>query len=119
MRDRHERWFDGAPNHCENLLCEGGSRVLAAHHVCYKQHVVAARGDVWDPRNRLVLCATCHTRHHAGGEGRLKALTLRPENYVFAAELLGPGAAYEYVRRRYRGRDVRLGAMLAAAERAA
>lgn len=80
---------------------------LQLHHVCYRQSVRREHGDQWDPRNSLTVCVDCHASHHAGGSGRLLLTALRDENYVFAAELFGAPAAFEWLRRRYAGFDRR------------
>lgn len=80
---------------------------LQLHHVVYRQHVKREQGDVWDPCNSLTVCAECHASHHSGGAGRVLLSSLRDENYVFAAELFGAPAAFEWLRRRYAGFDRR------------
>jgi len=67
-----------------------------------------------DKRNLVWLAYDCHMAHH----NRAPALTLAklPDSvFEFAAELLGPGEAFEYLRRRYDGQDARLDALLAVA----
>lgn len=68
-----------------------------------------------DPRNLVWAGYRCHAAHH----NRSHPYELRwlPDSaYEFAAEVLGPGRAYEYLRRRYTGPDVRLDALLAQSE---
>jgi hypothetical protein len=86
-------------------------RELAVHHVVEAQEVKRRNGSLWDPRNGLPVTRQQHADHHAGVD-RLPLAELRDENFVFAAELLGGPAAYEYLRRRYRGDDPRLDALL-------
>jgi hypothetical protein len=102
----------------------GKRRGLHRHHVVYQQkirEVVAgerAAGTVLreatlvaDRRNIVMLGFNCHAAHH----GRQRVLPLRAlpgSAYEFAAELLGAGEAYEYLRRRYSGEDWRLDALL-------
>jgi hypothetical protein len=69
-----------------------------------------AGGDEHDPRNSLTVCISCHATHHHTGP--LALVVLRPENYAYALELLGP-AAYDYLRRRYVSEDMRLDRLLA------
>lgn len=112
-RDRvdERRWFDGAPRTCENPECLGRDGRTEGHHCFYKQMLRREGGDIWDPRNRFVLCRDCHKEHH--GRRMPIALTSLPDSvYEFGVELLGPGAAYEYLRKRYRGQDPRLDALL-------
>jgi hypothetical protein len=92
--------------------CCGRRHGLQLHHVVYEQHVRAESGDLRDPRNSLTTCAQCHVSHHGGGRAVMPLTALRSANFEFARELLGPGAAYEYLRRRYAGDDPRLTALL-------
>lgn len=70
------------------------------HHVVYQQRVRAEHGDLHDPRNSLTLCRRCHEAHHQRSQP-LRLKVLRNENYDFAVELLGVGAAFNYLSRRY------------------
>jgi hypothetical protein len=81
------------------------------HHVVYRQEVRREGGDIWDGRNALALCDSCHSRHHARS-AVFPIAALRDENFEFARELLGGPKAYEYLRRRYAGADPRLEALL-------
>lgn len=60
-----------------------------------------AGGDIWDPRNGLTLCASCHAKHHNRSRV-LPVSMLRPENIAYIRELLGE-AADNYLARYYRG----------------
>lgn len=103
-----ERWRAGASSVC--AICEASAEIHL-HHVVYRQEIRKAKGDQCDPRNRLSLCPSCHTAHHQ--RSVVIPLALLPSSaYEFAVELLGPGAAYEYLRRRYVGYDRRLQALL-------
>lgn len=107
----------------------GGQR----HHVVYQQELrdiararpivglVPLKDDVpsgptfgllkADPRNLVLVAKRCHEAHHQ----RVRPLPLHvlPDSvFEFAAEVLGPAAAYEYLRRRYAGGDPRLDALL-------
>lgn len=70
------------------------------HHAIYQQEVRRRGGDLGDPRNFVPLCEPCHAAHHAQMEP-LPSRVLPDEVFVFALELMGCGAAYEYIRRRY------------------
>ena len=85
------------------------------HHVVYEQHVRSEGGDVFDPRNALRLCVSCHSSHHRRGRRVVPLAALRDENYEFAFELLGR-AAEIYLRRRYAGEDPRLALWVRRAE---
>ncbi len=94
--------------------CRLCHRPAQQHHVIYKQHVRRARGNRRDPaadqENALALCREIHhAQAHTGG---LPLTALRDENYAFAVNLLGAGKAYNYLRRRYAGVDLRLDAIL-------
>lgn len=105
-------WREALQPACENPLCrwETPRRERNQHHCIYAQHVRGAGGDVWDPRNSLTLCYDCHARHHGGDRIPLSAL---PDSvFEFAVELLGTGPTYNYLRRRYRGTDPRLDALI-------
>jgi hypothetical protein len=68
-------------------------------------------GDVWDLRNRLPAPALAHAQHTAGA-ARFPLALLPDSAFVFAVELLGPGRAYNLLRREYAGEDARLDALL-------
>lgn len=64
-----------------------------------------------DKRNIVLLGFKCHVAHH--NRSRVLPLGVLPDSvFVFASELLGAGAAFEYLRRRYAGEDARLDALL-------
>lgn len=110
VRDRagERRWYAGAAKACAHC---GGRDRLALHHCLYRQHVKAAAGDVWDPRNALTLCAWCHSGHHGGRRARVLPLSVLPDSvFEFAAEVLGE-RAHGWLRRRYVGEDARLDAL--------
>lgn len=86
------------------IVC--GRRAVHAHHVVYEQHVRNEGGSVRDPRNLVWLCVSCHFGHHARSTPILLS-ELTDDAYDFAAELLGPTAAYVYLQRRYAGGDAR------------
>lgn len=96
------QWYAAKAAWCATCKSTG---LLQQHHVVYEQHVVRAGGDVWDPRNSLTLCVNCHQAHH-GRYLVVGTLLLRDETIAFAADTLGDGAAYEYLRRIYRDADV-------------
>lgn len=104
-------WRADRPTRCE--VCGGRGR-KRAHHVVYAQTVRREGGDLYAIANRLWVCDPCHERHH--GRSRVIALSKLPDSaFEFAAELLGPGRAYNDLRRHYAGEDPRLQALLAAA----
>lgn len=101
-RDREgERRFQSGQSSCQHPKCKGGAHTLHQHHVVYKQHVRAEGGDIWDGRNAIALCNSCHTSHHQRGRP-LPVSAFRPENLEFAVELLGVDRAAAYIERRYR-----------------
>lgn len=99
--------FRSAQTECVHPACEHADTRCHEHHVVYEQHVRREGGDVYDPRNALTLCISCHTSHHRRGSRTVPLRVLRDANYEFAFELLG-AAAFDYLRRRYTGGDPRL-----------
>jgi hypothetical protein len=94
-----KRWRDGHERVCAVAGCTV-RRGLHLHHVIHAQHVEWAGGDVWDPRNRMVVCEQHHADHHA----RVCPLSLADvptSAFAFARDLLGGPTAYEYLLRRY------------------
>lgn len=64
-----------------------------------------------DVRNLVPLCPAAHAAHH--NRSRPLRLAVLPDSvFEFAAEVLGAGRAFEYLRRRYVGEDARLDALL-------
>lgn len=84
------------------------------HHAVYAQEIRRRGGKVKDKRNLVPLEFDCHLGHHSGAK-RLRLHMLPDSVYEFAEELMGAGAAYEYLRRRYDGSDMRLEFLLAKA----
>lgn len=79
--------------------------------------IVAELRLMRDPRNLVPVGPDCHAAHH--NRSRPLRLAMLPDSvFEFAAELLGPPAAFEYLRRRYDGGDGRLDALLEVAEAA-
>lgn len=64
-----------------------------------------------DPRNLVPVAFDCHRAHH-GSSRRLSLHVLPDSVFAFAAEVLGAGPGYEYLRRHYDGRDLRLERMI-------
>ncbi len=91
-----------------------GRKARTRHHVVYRQAVERAGGAIWDLRNGLPLCPTCHAAHHQPGIRRrvIALAALTDEAFEFARELLGAGRAYNYLSRHYAGADPRLTALL-------
>lgn len=77
------------------------------HHVVYQQELrhVGRADALWDKRNALRLCPTCHANAHNLHHIDLTQLT--DANYEFAFEVLG-ARAYDYLRQKYDGDDPRL-----------
>ncbi len=97
------------------------------HHVVYRQElrrVAKSNGLdyealIRDGRNLVPMRKSfCHANHHARA-APLRLALLPPCVYAFAAETLGTGPAYEFLRRRYAGEDARLDALLHEYEREA
>lgn len=110
--------------------CGCGQRAANRHHIVYQQkirEIVQRRtrdarergrmesGLLADKRNLAWLAFDCHQNHHNASK-RLRLPKLPDSAFEFAVELLGADAAYEYLRRRYDGSDMRLEFLL---ERAA
>lgn len=94
-------------------VCGCGGPAHQRHHVVYAQEVRRRGGSLRDGRNLISVGCDCHAAHHQ--RRRPFTLWVLPDSaFEFAAELLGPDAAYEYLRRRYAGADQRLVALLAA-----
>jgi hypothetical protein len=85
--------------------------MTALHHVIYAQHVRREGGDLNDPRNLIAVNNEEHERHHKRMEP-FSLARLPDRAYEYAAELLGAEKAYNYLRRRYSGVDLRLEALL-------
>lgn len=108
-----------------SCVCGCGRRDGHDHHVVYRQELKhhATREQSFrrletDRRNMVRVAFDCHGAHHMGAR-RLRLSVLPDPVFEFAGELLGAGAAYEYLRRRYAGDDSRLDALLAEWELAA
>lgn len=98
-------------------VCGCGAAGRHKHHVVFQQHIrveapPGSRGRLLrDSRNLVPMALACHSAFH-GHMLHLPARRLPDSVFEFAVELLGPGAAYEYLSRRYSGSDERLGGML-------
>lgn len=111
----------------ETCVCGCGKRRgLHRHHIIYQQEIRNVVRSVLrdekertsrmgallaDRRNIVMLAFRCHGAHH----NRTEVLSLEklPDSaFEFASELLGPEAAYVYLRRRYAGDDARLDRLL-------
>lgn len=104
-------WYADRPRRCE--VCGAGG-YLEAHHVLREQWVRRHGGDVYDPRNRLVVCPACHPDGARGGR-KLAIEHVRDEMIAFAVDTAGPGPAYNELRRWIEGTDPRVDALLRAA----
>jgi hypothetical protein len=89
--------------------------IYAQHLVREAQTTAQARQWVKDERNLVPIALWCHSRHHSRQEP-LRADLLPDSVYEFAEETLGAGPAYVWLRRRYRGEDVRLNGLLERAD---
>lgn len=78
-----------------------------------KRHAAHGERGRWlrDRRNIVRMDFACHFAHHNASR-RLWLEVLPDSVFEFAAELMGAGAAYEYLARYYRGEDPRLEALL-------
>lgn len=82
------------------------NRAVHQHHVVYAQEVRRRGGDLKDRRNLLALCWRCHMDHHARTD--VLPLTVLGDVHIdYAIELLG-AYAFDYLERRYAGRDPRV-----------
>lgn len=88
------------------------------HHVVYRNKLATEGKPQWHPDDGLPLCRGCHAAHHYAPGAGLPLSCLGDENLAFAFRALG-AHAYDYLRRRYAGRDPRLESHLAAATAAA
>lgn len=92
-------------------VCGCGRRAVQQHHAVYVQELRRLGGSVKDRRNLVGVAYDCHGAHHARVRP-LAAHVLPDSVFEFAYELMGAGAAYEYLRRRYSGGDPRLEELL-------
>lgn len=92
-------------------VCGCGRRAVHRHHVVYEQEVRRVGGSVRDARNLVPVAHDCHGAHHARARP-LPVHVLPDSAFDFATELMGAPAAFEYLSRRYSGRDPRLEALL-------
>lgn len=87
------------------------AKAVHNHHLVFAQHVRWYGGDLKDERNFAPVCLRCHERMHAR-IAPFPAWSLPDAVFVFAAELMGGPAAYEYIHKKYPGGDRRLDALL-------
>jgi hypothetical protein len=96
-------------------VCGCMRRAVHSHHVVYQQELRRRGGSTTDVRNIVRIAGKCHRWHH--DRHVVLPLAVLPDGaFEFAVELMGAGAAYEYLRRRYAGEDPRLAALLSVAE---
>ncbi len=89
------------------------------HHVTRRSDIKrAAKENGWDyraltsdHRNLVPMAQLCHMNHHAHSVP-LRLAVLPDSVYEFAREVLGPGLAYNTLRRAHSGEDPRLEALL-------
>jgi 5-methylcytosine-specific restriction endonuclease McrA len=98
-------WRNAVQAACESPLCTGSrGQHLHLHHVVYLQALRREGVDLWDPRNAMTLCATCHAKHHH--RTRIIPISALPEAAVrFAVQLMGEDRAAAYLARRYAADD--------------
>ena len=109
-----EQFTDALDRDEPTCICRCGERVVHLHHVVYAQHLEPEQR--LDARNLVPVAFGCHGAHH--NRSRPYELRRLPDSvFVFASEVMGPGAAYEYLPSHYAGEDARLDALLG--ERAA
>lgn len=107
-------------------VCGCGQPGVHRHHVVTAQEIrkalgyrasrrKKARSDgaglLRDARNLVPMAFVCHGEHHS----RMRPLPLEvlPDSvFEFAAEVLGRGRAFNYLRRHYNGGDARLDALV-------
>jgi hypothetical protein len=107
-------------------FCGCGQYATAWHHAVTRQeikrHVPPVHGRqnraLHDRRNLVPAHFQCHLAHHNASR-RFPATALPDSVFVFAREILGPGRAYNELRRAYAGEDPRLEALLAEHDEAA
>jgi hypothetical protein len=92
-------------------ICGCGHPAVALHHVVYQQEIRRRNGDTSDPRSMVPVAQVCHERHHSHFRS-LPLSVLPDEAFDFARDLMGAGAAFNYLGRHYSGADVRLQMLL-------
>jgi hypothetical protein len=102
----------------QRCACGCGSRGGHDHHVIYRQELRhratlerSYRSLETDRRNIVPMAFDCHGGHHSGA-ARLHLSRLPDSCFEFAEEIMGAGAAFEYLGRYYAGEDPRLSALL-------
>lgn len=83
---------------CQNPDCENPTGPWDPHHVLYEQELRRLGLPVYDPRNALRLCRTCHFNHHRTTPLAQTALTTN--NIEYAKWALGD-YYIDYLNRRY------------------
>lgn len=85
---------------CQNPDCEAPmAHPWDPHHVIYEQELDRRGEPLFDPRNVLRLCRSCHFRHHQG-IAPISIANLTSANLAYAREVLGT-FAMDYLNRRY------------------
>lgn len=108
-------------------VCGCGRRAQhgVGHHVIYQQQlrkltvrdvgppdIAREIALIRDKRNLVPVALECHHAHHNGS--RKLPLAVLPDGvFEFAGEVMGPGKAYDYLRRHYANDDPRHDALLA------
>lgn len=92
-------------------------RAAHTHHVFYEGELRRRGLPKYDHANLMALCVDCHFNHHNGSK-RIPLSLLTEENLEYAFNILG-AYAYDWLRRRYAGEDLRLEERLRRSEGAA
>lgn len=92
--------------------CKSEASHVDPHHLIYQKELRRWGGDPDDQRNIIPLGRECcHGPHHS--RSAVIPLADLPDSvFEFAEELMGPGAAYNYLARTYAGEDPRLDSLL-------
>jgi hypothetical protein len=101
-------------------ICGCGDSAVHDHHIISRQRLKrACGGDValyarWerDRRNICRMSSGCHFGSQHNRTALLELTKLPDEAFMFAAEVLGAGPAYNALRRDYAGEDPRLDELL-------
>jgi hypothetical protein len=79
-------------------------RSVHSHHVIYEQELRNRGLPIFDRRNCMAICKTCHERHHTRAR-IIPVASIADETLEYAFEVLGL-YAYDYLRRVYEPHDL-------------
>ncbi len=105
-RREKQRFQEHAATQKRCANCKSTGAWHAHHAGVYEQTLKRLGLPLSDPANALRLCLACHAKHHSPNH-KLPLSVLRAQNIRYAIDVLGEHA-YDYLCRRYRGRDPRL-----------